>query len=135
MNFVCIAVQLKMYSLCFYIVEEIQKKIKSLRTQYTRERQKVKKRKSGDGADAIYTSKWIHFQQLQFLDDFVAAKKTVSNYRKVQYTFYIQHNLTHMTAWQIKIKFRILLHHIPLPRYTSMLRIEILAEHVSKLLG
>ena len=52
----------------------------------------MKKRKSGDGADANYTSKWIHFQQLEFLDDFVTAKKTVSNYHKVQYTFYIQHN-------------------------------------------
>ena len=61
-----------------FVVDEVQKKIKSLQTQYT---------KSGDGADDVYmyTSKWIHFPQLQFLEDFVTAKKTVSNYRKVQY--------------------------------------------------
>ena len=80
---VCMYCCSSMYSV--FLVDEVQKKIKSFRTQYTRERQKVKNRKSGDGADDIYTSKWIHFPQLQFLDDFVTAKKTVSNYRKVQY--------------------------------------------------
>ena len=68
-----------------HAVEEVQKKIKRIRVQYTRERQKTRKRKSGDGADDIYTFKWVHFHRLRFLDDFITAKQSVSNYRKVQY--------------------------------------------------
>ena len=49
--------------------KEIEKKLRNIRTQYTREKQKTKKTKSGDGADNIYESKWPHFKRLQFLDD------------------------------------------------------------------
>ena len=41
-------------------MEEVQKKIKGIGVQYTRERQKTRK-KSGDRADYIYTSKCVHF--------------------------------------------------------------------------
>ena len=83
-------------------MDEVQKKIKCVRMQYTRERQKVKKRKSGDGADDIYTSKWIHFQRLGFLDDFITAKRVFQittryntyNYNRsfLQYNIYDKQN-------------------------------------------
>ena len=55
------------------------KKIKNLRTQYTRERQKKNKEKSGQGADDVYVSKWPYLERLRFLDEFVAPKKSISN--------------------------------------------------------
>ena len=111
-------------------MEEVQKKIKGIRVQYTRERQKTRKRKSGDGADDMYTSKWVHFHRLRFLDDFITAKQSVSNYRKVQYIhsynvvglFHSNTNkhYTYMrTVW-------VLLDHVPLPCNTSLLGYEIL---------
>ena len=39
--------------------------------------------KSGDGVDDVYTPKWIHFHWLHFLDDFIVAKKSRSNFEKV----------------------------------------------------
>jgi len=59
--------------------EEVKKKIANLRTTYSRERTKTRKRKSGDGVADVYEPKWIHFKSLQFLDDFVIAKRTISN--------------------------------------------------------
>ena len=53
--------------------------MKNLRTQYTRERQKTKKTKSGTGADETYISKWPYLEALRFLDEFVAPKKSTSN--------------------------------------------------------
>ena len=40
---------------------------------------KLKKRKSEDGADDVYRSKWIHLSQLHFLDALVTAKTSRSN--------------------------------------------------------
>ena len=54
-------------------------KKKNLRTQYSRERQKTKKRKTGEGADEVYMSKWPYFECLRFLADFVASKISKSN--------------------------------------------------------
>ena len=54
-------------------------KLKSLRTVFTRERKKTKKRKTGQGVDEVYVSKFPHFERLQFLDDFVGAKNSISN--------------------------------------------------------
>ena len=56
-----------------------------MRTQYTRERQKVRKGKSGDGLDDVYVSKWAHFAKLQFLNNFITAKQSVSNYKDKVY--------------------------------------------------
>lgn len=70
----------------FNTVDEVQKKVKSLRTQYGRERQKTGKRKNGDGLSDVYTSKWPHFEKLRFLDDYVTAKQSVSNF-KVSITY------------------------------------------------
>ena len=72
---------LKVITYVFDSAAEVQRKIKSIRTQYGREGQKVVKRKSGDGFDDIYVSKWPHFDNLQFLADFVTAKRSVSNFK------------------------------------------------------
>ncbi|KAL5510402.1 hypothetical protein EMCRGX_G005940 [Ephydatia muelleri] len=47
--------------------------------QYTREKQKSSKVKTGTGTDEVYVSKWPHLEQLKFLDDFIIAKKSISN--------------------------------------------------------
>ena len=58
---------------------EVKAKIKSVRAQYTREKQKSTKMKTGTGVDEAYVSKWPHLEQLKFLDDFIVAKKSISN--------------------------------------------------------
>eukprot|EP00731_Ephydatia_muelleri_P036605 Em0288g4a len=58
---------------------EVKAKIKSIRAQYTREKQKSSKVKTGTGTDEVYVSKWPHLEQLKFLDDFIIAKKSISN--------------------------------------------------------
>ena len=67
----------------FYNITEddVTKKIKNIRSQYGRERQKVvrTKKKTGTGLDEIYIPKWSHFDRLRFLDDFLLAKTTVTN--------------------------------------------------------
>ena len=68
------------------VVKEIKKKIQSIRTQYSRERQKTKKRKSGDGTDDIYQSKWVHFERLKFLDVHLNPKTSQSNLQVCTYT-------------------------------------------------
>ena len=68
----------------------MQKQIKSIRTQYTRDKQKVGKRKSGDGLDDVYVSKWPHFVKLKFLDDFITAKPSASNFKVKCNTTYTQ---------------------------------------------
>lgn len=60
-------------------MKEVEKKWRALRTQYTRERQK-KKKKSGDGADDVYISKWMYFERLNFLDDYVSARNSRSSF-------------------------------------------------------
>ena len=58
---------------------EINKKLRSVRTQFSREFAKVKKRKTGTGIDEVYISKWTHFEKLMFLKDFVIPKSSTSN--------------------------------------------------------
>ena len=57
----------------------MKKKIANLCTTYSQERTKTRKRKTGDGVADVYESKWVHFKSLRFLDDFVVAKRTISN--------------------------------------------------------
>ena len=61
------------------IVKEIEKKWRNLRTQYAREKGKMKKRKTGDGLDDVYVTKWKHYKQLEFLEDFVTPRASQSN--------------------------------------------------------
>ena len=72
----------------FNTAKEIEKKLRNIRTQYTREKQKTKKTKSGDGADDIYESKWPHFKHLKFLDEFVTAKNSRSNLQVCMFHMY-----------------------------------------------
>ena len=67
--------------------DEVKKKIASIRTNYTRERGKVKS-KSGDGAEDVYVPKWVHFKRFSFLDDFITAKQSISNLQKVKIMFH-----------------------------------------------
>ena len=66
----------------FILDNEISKKWKSLRTIYTRERGKIKE-KSGDGVEDVYVPKWIFFDKLHFLDDFITPRQTISNIQLV----------------------------------------------------
>ena len=73
-----------MYSWYIYIIlhytdVQIKTKLKYLRTQYTREKQKIKKRPTGTGTDDLYVSKWPFYTRLRFLDDSVEAKPGTSN--------------------------------------------------------
>lgn len=61
------------------VVDKVEKKWKSLRTQYTRERGKVKKRKTGLGVEDVYETKWQYYSHLSFLDDYVTPKESQSN--------------------------------------------------------
>ena len=39
--------------------------------------------KSGTGIDDVCIPKWVHFERLRFLNDFVASKQSISNVQKV----------------------------------------------------
>ena len=56
-------------------------KIKSLRSQYAREKAKylAKAKKSGSGLDVIIEVKWAHFKPLKFLDSAINARSSKSN--------------------------------------------------------
>ena len=58
---------------------DISKKIKSIRTQYTRQRTKCRKTPTGTGSNVVYKPSWVHFDKLLFLEDFVTSKSTISN--------------------------------------------------------
>lgn len=47
--------------------EDIRQKIHRLRSQYTNERSKMKKKKSGSGSAELYKTKWEYFQALDFM--------------------------------------------------------------------
>jgi hypothetical protein len=58
------------------------KKIKSLRSQYSREKQKERVVNSDSESDGVFVSKWVHYQRLSFLDNHVTPRprKTIPNY-------------------------------------------------------
>ena len=49
------------------------KKIRGLRTQYVREKNKMKTRKCGDEP---YVTKWSYYERLKFLDEHITARST-----------------------------------------------------------
>jgi len=65
-------------------------KMKSLRDQYIREKGKVTKtaNKSGSGSNDVYVSKWVHFGQLQFLEEHMMPKNTISNLEVQNQNYY-----------------------------------------------
>ena len=77
------------YFLPYLLIEcEVKAKIKSIRAQYTREKQKSSKVKTGTGTDEVYVLKWPHLEQLKFLDDFIITKKSISNLSVVSKVLY-----------------------------------------------
>ncbi len=57
-----------------FLVEEVMKKLKCIRSQYSREKQKARIRKARYGTDDVYTSRWVYYDRLSFLDSFVVVK-------------------------------------------------------------
>ena len=69
---------------CMYFdfaVALVKAKITNMRTYYNKELAKVKdSMKRGAGAEGIYKSKWVHFENLDsFLRDQVVARRPLSN--------------------------------------------------------
>lgn len=64
-----------------YTVEEINTKIKHIRSYYAKELAKVRKStKSGAGTDDVYKSKWSHFESLDvFLHCQITPRQSLSN--------------------------------------------------------
>lgn len=57
--------------------EKVSKKIKSLRSQYTREKQKERRNRElpvGE-LENTFVSKWMHYEKLNFLEDFVVPRQ------------------------------------------------------------
>ena len=72
----------------FLVELEIKDKLRGLRTQYTREKQKIGKPRTGTGADEIVVSKWNLFPRLHFLEEHILPKTTISNLSVIQVTIY-----------------------------------------------
>ena len=69
-------------------------KIKSLRSQYAREKAKyvAKASRSGSGLDDVIQIKWTHFKALKFLDSTINARSSKSNMEalvRFLYTVYL----------------------------------------------
>ena len=58
---------------------EIKYKLRGLRAQFTREKHKMGKVRTGTGADEIIGSKWSLFNRFQFLEEHILPKTTISN--------------------------------------------------------
>nr|CAI5845527.1 unnamed protein product [Callosobruchus analis] len=56
-------------------VEDVKNKWRGLRDTFRKEFTKSKKRKSGDGAESVVTSKWTYYNMLLFLSETVARRK------------------------------------------------------------
>jgi len=73
-------------------VEEITRKI-HLRNQFNSEFKKTTKKKSGQGSDELYTSKWPYFKSLLFLQKGLICRSTTGNIatvsNKKQILFYL----------------------------------------------
>ena len=59
-----------------HTVPDVQRKVKNLRSQYTRER-RMSRSKTGQGtADDVYVSKWQYLDAMSFIEEFVTARQT-----------------------------------------------------------
>ena len=70
---------------CLNSVEDVNKKIRYMRSQYGEELRKSSNKKSGMGAKDMYVSKWKYYQRLGFLQAHVNVRKgtTTCNLRFV----------------------------------------------------
>lgn len=74
------AVYIDEFDLFIIVVEEVMKKVKCIRSQYSREKHKDRVRRNRSvGVDDVYNSRWLHFDSLSFLDDYLIAKRNVPN--------------------------------------------------------
>lgn len=63
-----------------HTVEDVTKKIHGFRTQYSENKNKIKKSiNSGAGTDEIYQPKWFLFDSLSFLDQHTKVRESVSS--------------------------------------------------------
>ena len=61
--------------------EQINKKLTTLKSYYCKERGKLtSSKKSGAGADQVYTVKWKYFSHLDFLNDHITPHSTISTF-------------------------------------------------------
>ena len=129
---------------CFVVtvLEEVKKKVANLRTTYSRERTKTRKRKSGDGVADVYEPKWVHFKSLQFLDDFVVAKRTISNLTVSAHRTSSCINMVIIIIMFIAqyimcltIMYKVLSYHVPLPLNLTLFCVKIMAQCVSGVLS
>lgn len=63
--------------------DEVTSKLHSLKTQFNRESNRVKKQKSGSGVEDVYVSKWEYLSSLQFLNVRSVPGETISNLVKL----------------------------------------------------
>ena len=62
-----------------FSIEEITRKIHNLRNQFNSELKKATKKKSGDGTDELYISKWPYLNSLIFLQGGSICRSAVGN--------------------------------------------------------
>ena len=61
--------------------KQISNKLSSLKVYFCKERSKIKNsRKSGSGTEDIYKTRWKFYSELQFLDEFITPRQTVSTF-------------------------------------------------------
>ena len=60
------------YKMC---VKEVKNKIKSLRSYFAKEHQKVTEKKSGAGADDVYDSPWFAYKSLMLILDSITPRE------------------------------------------------------------
>ena len=58
-------------------VKEVKNKIKSLRSYFAKEHQKVAEKKSGAGVDDVYGSPWFAYKSLMFILDSIRPRETI----------------------------------------------------------
>lgn len=69
--------------------EKVTKKIKSLRSQYTREKQKERRNRDASGGHTSYVSKWMHYEKLNFLEEFVVPRLGSARLKVGTFVLYI----------------------------------------------
>ncbi|KAL1480684.1 hypothetical protein MTO96_050819 [Rhipicephalus appendiculatus] len=73
------------------VVVQLRNKFANLRTQFTREKRKIKQ-KSGAGPDYIYQPRWVHFERLLFLNGGCVSLHSISNEHTDEEVELIEHN-------------------------------------------
>ncbi len=64
--------------------KEIAERFRNLKTSFSREHKRTYSQKSGDGTDAVYVTKWKHYNKMLFLRDTISADESQSNLNSPQ---------------------------------------------------